>query len=131
MTTIFAKMSMIYLTIGLFLTIAGGSLGTGINNPITDAFIQNSSSNEPELTITFNNTFPNVQEDSSPTRPFGAFVDAIKAVGIFIVFIGTIFFALPMVLLQFELPTLILLAVGIPLTLGGVIGIVMFARSGG
>lgn len=130
MTTIFAKMTIIYLAIGLFLTIAGGAFGTGIANPITDAFLDNSTSNEPVFTENFNSTFPNVQEDSSPTRPFGAFVDAIKAVGTFIVFIGTVFFALPMVLLQFQLPTMVLLAAGMPLAVGGVVGIIMFARSG-
>jgi hypothetical protein len=130
MTTIFAKMAIVYLSIGLFLTIAGGAFGTGINNPIADAFVNNTNPDAPVLTKALNNTFPSVDEDSSSTRPFGAFVDSIKAVGAFIGFIGTIFFALPMVLLDFNLPSIVLLAVGIPLTLGGIIGVVMFARSG-
>lgn len=128
--TTFLATSVIYFMIGLFLAVAGGAQGTGLANDIYDGFVNTSVSGNPVYSSELNATLPNVKEDSSPTRAFGAFVDSIKANVAYFSFLAGFVFAWPIMFMGMGFPIIILQTIVFPLGLMGILGLVMFARSG-
>jgi len=121
-----SKIIIIYLMIGIFLSVAGGSDGLGVNNFISDSSINNQGGLNNDLA---NNLTVDLEESTGVSQAF-SFFDVIGAIVNSITFLGGIVFALPSVLIDFQLPTIILQLVGFPLTMIGILSMIYFVRSG-
>lgn len=120
MSSTLFKVVMIYVCIGLVLQAAG------INNELSADFI----GSDADISTAAASTLPNVDEETGSATGILSFIDSLRAVRDFVAFIGGTLVALPAVLLDLQIPYLIRLILGIPLTLAGIVAIAQFARSG-
>lgn len=125
--SLMAKGLTAYLVIGVILTLMGGSSASGLDNELAGYFINQSTG---QLSSDLTDSLPNVNEETGSDSGILAFIDSVRAVRSFIIFISTVGLAIPMVLLDLNIPPLINVLVGIPLTFLLLLGIAYFVRSG-
>jgi len=118
-STIF-KIVLVYVCIGILLQ-AGG-----IANQLSNEFVGVNQTVSAAAT----STLPNVNEESDSGSGVLSFIDALRAVRDFVSFIGGSLIALPAVLLDLQVPSIVRLIIGVPLTIAGIIAVAQFARSG-
>ena len=116
-----------YLIIGVLLSIMGGPQATGVNNVVMQKFIDNTTGT---LSTNFTSNLPNVNEESGTDSGLLAFIDSVKAVRNFIIFVSSVGLAIPMVLLDMNIPPLFQLLIGLPTTILLLLALAYFVRSG-
>lgn len=120
MSSTLFKVVMLYVCIGLVLQAAG------IGNQLSSDFV----GADADISTAAAGTLPNVDEETGSVSGLLSFIDALRAVRDFVAFIGGALVALPAVLLDLQVPYLVRLILGVPLTLAGIVAIAQFARSG-
>lgn len=120
MSSTLFKVVLVYVCIGLVLQ-AGG-----VANQLSSDFVGTNATISSGVT----NTLPNVNEETGGGSGVLSFIDALRAVRDFVSFIGGALIALPAVLLDLQVPYIVRLVIGVPLTIAGIIAVAQFARSG-
>lgn len=122
-----SKIMLTYLTISIILSLMGGANADGVSNNLVDRVVNTSNG---VLDSGLQDALPNVNEETGSDSGILAFIDSLKAVRNFLIWASTVSLAIPMVLLDIQMPLMIQLLFGIPTTVLLIFGIVYFARSG-
>jgi hypothetical protein len=120
MSSTLFKIVLVYVCIGLVLQ-AGG-----VANQLSADFVGDNAS----VSSSVSGTLPNVNEETGSGSGVLSFIDSLRAVRDFVSFIGGALIALPAVLLDLQVPYIVRLVIGVPLTIAGIIAVAQFARSG-
>jgi hypothetical protein len=114
------KVVLVYVCIGLMLQAGGVANQLSTDFAGSDATVSSSASG----------SLPNVNEETGSGSGVLSFIDALRAVRDFVSFIGGSLIALPAVLLDLQIPYIVRLLLGVPMTIAAIVAIVQFARSG-